>query len=275
MKSILAKQEDGTIQLTITIPLEKVKKTWKEVMEETAKKAQVPGFRTGKAPKKLVEENIEEEKIREEVLKKLLPESYVEAVKEHNIKPIMNPQIHVQKLADDKDWEFTASTCEAPPVKLNDYKDKIKSITAKSKIVIPGKEPEQVKFDDIVKALLENVDVKVPKVLLDQEVDKILAQTLDEIKKLGLTLDQYLGSTGRNPQTLRHEYEQKAENDIKLEFALAKITEEENIVIDEKEVEEAIQKAKDESERKNLEANRYLLASILRQQKTLDFLKNL
>lgn len=281
MNSILAKQEDGTIQLTITIPLEKVKITREEIVNNMAKNASLTGFRKGKAPKKLVEENIEEEKIREEVLKKLLPQTYVEAVKEHNIKPIMNPQIHVQKLADPSagsgqaDWEFVALTCEAPNVKLNDYKDKIKTITAKSKIVIPGKEPEQVKFDDIVKTLLENIEIKIPKVLLDQEVDKILAQTLDEIKKLGLTLDQYLGSTNRNPQTLRQEYEKKAENDIKLEFALAKITEEENIVIDEKEVEEAIQKAKDESERKNLEANRYLLAGILRQQKTLDFLRNL
>lgn len=275
MNSILAKQEDGTIQLTITIPLEKVKITREEIVNNMTKNANLTGFRKGKAPKKLVEENLNEEKIREEVLKKLLPETYINAVKEHNIKPIMNPQIHVQKLDIDKDWEFTALTCEAPNVKLNNYKDKIKTITAKSKIIIPGKEPERVKFDDIVKTLLESVDIKVPKVLLDQEADKVLAQTLDEIKKLGLTLDQYLASTNRNAQTLRREYEQKAENDIKVEFALAKITEEENIVIDEKEVEEAIQKAKDESERKNLEANRYLLASILRQQKTLDFLRNL
>ena len=60
-----------------------------------------------------------------------------------------------------------------------------------------------------------------------------------------------------------------------MEFALQKIATEEGITVEEKEVEEAIQKAKDEKERKHLETNRYLLASILRQQKTLDFLKNL
>lgn len=275
MKSILAKQDDGTVQLTITIPLERVKKAQEEVMEEMAKVAKVPGFRKGKAPQKLVEDNINEERVREETLRHLLPQSYMEAVKEHNVKPIMNPKIHVQKLSNDADWEFTAITCEAPEIKLGDYKDKVKKITAKAKIIVPGKESEPVKFDEIVKALLESTEIKIPGILLDQEVDRVLSQTLDEIKKLGLTLDQYLGSTGRDAETLRKEYEAKAENDIKLEFTLAKITEEEKITVTDKEVDEAILKAKDEAERKNLETNRYLLASILRQQKTLDFLRNL
>ena len=43
----------------------------------------------------------------------------------------------------------------------------------------------------------------------------------------------------------------------------------------EKEVEEAINQAKTEAEKQNLEGNRYLLASIIRQQKTLDFIRNL
>ena len=102
-----------------------------------------------------------------------------------------------------------------------------------------------------------------------------MSQTLEDVKKLGLTLDQYLSSTGKNPQILREEYRKKAENDIKLEFTLLKIAEEEKIVVEEKEIEEAIKASKSDDERKNLEANRYLLASILRQQKTLDFLKNL
>lgn len=68
---------------------------------------------------------------------------------------------------------------------------------------------------------------------------------------------------------------QKAIQDIKTEFVLQKIAQDENITVEEKELDEAIQKAKDAQEKAYLEQNRYLLASILRQQKTLDFLKNL
>lgn len=283
MISTLQKLDDGTIKLTILMPAGAIKKTWEEIVDESVKKANISGFRTGKAPKEMVEDKIDKEKVREEVLKKLLPQYYVEAIRENNLKPILNPKIHVENIEEGKDWQFTALTCEMPKVDLGNYKQNIQNITVKGKIVVPGKEKPfdsaqdkpEVKFDDIVGALLDGVTVNIPKILIDQEVERLLSQTLDEVKKLGLSLDQYLASTGRTPKTLRTEYEKKAENDIKFEFALQQIAEKENITVDEKEIEEAIQKAKDENERKNLETNRYLLASILRQQKTLDFLKNL
>lgn len=276
MTAALLKQEDGTIKLTITIPQTVVEKTWEEVVLEMVKSASLPGFRKGKAPKKLVEEKLDKAKIKEEVLKKLLPQGYLEAVKEHNLKPLMNPRLHVDKIGEkDQVWQFEAFTCEMPQVTLGDYKNKIKAITAKSKIVLPGKEPQEPNFEEVMKAMLDTVEVKIPNILVDQEVERLLSQMLDEIKRLGLTLDQYLASTGKTPEILRKEYEEKARNDLKVEFALQKIAEEEKITIDEKEIEEAILKAKDANEKKALEANRYLLASILRQQKTLDFLKNL
>ncbi len=282
----LQKEPNGTIRLTITIPNSDVKKAWEEVIEEIVRNAEVQGFRRGKAPRKLVEEKVDKEKIREEVLKKLLPIAYTEVIKTQGIRPIINPKIHVEKLEDvslNKDWQFTALTCEAPIIKLGKYKESIQGITAKSKIIIQGKEsfgsaqdrPVPAKFEDIVKALLDNIAAEIPSILVDNETDRLLSQTLEDVKKLGLTLDQYLSSTGKNPEILRTEYRKKAENDIKLEFTLAKIAEEEKIVVEEKEIDEAIKASKSDEERKNLEANRYLLASILRQQKTLDFLKNL
>lgn len=293
MISAIQKQEDGTIRLTVTVPSEAVKKTWDEVVEDVIKDIEVPGFRKRKAPRHLAEEKIDKEKVREEVLKKLLPKFYIDAVQEHNLRPIINPKIHVEKIDDlstlsdpeasreSKGWQFTALTCEAPQVKLNNYKQNIQKLTAKSKIIIPGKPfdstrgKQEVKFEDIVKALLESVSITIPQILIDQEVERLLSQTLDDIKRLGLTLDQYLSSTGRTPEGLRDEYKKKAVNDLKLEFALQRIAQDEKIMVEEKEIEEAIQKAKDEKERKHLSDNRYLLSSILRQQKTLDFLKNL
>jgi FKBP-type peptidyl-prolyl cis-trans isomerase (trigger factor) len=274
----LQREPNGTIRLTVTIPNADIKKTWEEVMMEVVNNAEIQGFRKGKAPRKLVEEKADKEKIREEVLKKLLPIAYTEAVKTQGVKPIINPKIHIEKLEDpntNKDWQFVALTCEMPIIKLGKYKENIQKITAKSKIIIPGKEPIPAKFEDIVKALLDSITAEIPEILVSNETDRLLSQTLEDVKKLGLTLDQYLSSTGKNPEILRKEYATKAENDIKLEFALVKIAEEEKITVEEKEIEEAIKASKSDEERKNLEANRYLLANILRQQKVLDFLKNL
>lgn len=273
--STLAKNEDGSLTLTIQIAASDVASTKEQLIEESVKTAEMPGFRKGKAPRKMVEERLDQNKLNEEILKKLLPKYYIQAITQHNLKPIMNPQIHVEELAEGKDWQFSATTTEAPVVELGAYKEAVKAVTAAGKIVIPGKKQEEPKLDDIVNALLEKATVTIPKILIQHEADRLLAQTLDEIKRLGLTLDQYLATTNRTPEQFRNEYETRAANDMKLEFILQKIAETEKITVEETEINEAIQKAKDDTERKSLEANRYVLASILRQQKTLDFLRNL
>lgn len=271
----VVRQDDGSIDLHITIPQEKIKKTYEQVMEQVVSAAKVPGFRPGKAPRKVVEESTDPTKVKEEVLKQLVPELYIDAVQANNIKPIVNPRINIEKIDDDADWEFTATTCEMPVVELGKYKDAVAKVTAKSKIAVPGKEQEKPNLDDIVKTVMENVKVTIPQILVDYEADRLLSQTLDEIKRLGLTLDQYLASTNKSPEDLRIDYEQKAINDMTVEFTLAQIADSEKLSVDPKEIDEAIQKAKDPQERAHMESNRYLLASILRQQKTLDFLQNL
>lgn len=275
MKSTITKQTDGTITLQITIANSLISKAWQEEVEKISTNATIPGFRKGKAPKKIVEEHVNTEEVREEVLKKLLPTSYLEAVKEHDLKPIINPKIHVEKLEEGKDWQYNAITCEMPKIDLGDYKKAIKAITAKTKIIIPGKEKQEVNMNDVMKALLDSVKVATPQILIDSEVERLLSQLLDEIKKLGLTLDQYLASTNKTPEALKKEYAQKAEGDMRLEFALQEIAEVEKITVEQKEIDEAILKAKDEKEKEHLTKNAYLLANILRQQKTIDFLKNL
>ena len=275
MNSTLKRHDDGTIELAVTIPWAEIEKTKNEVIENHVKDAELPGFRKGMAPRDIVEKNLDKDHVREDILRKLLPQGYVGAVKEHKITPILNPKIHVDKLEEDKDWVFTAFTAEAPEVSLGEYKGAVRNVTAKSKIVVPGKESQPVSFDEISKVLMANATVKIPRIIIDQEVDRLLSQTLDEVKKLGLTLDQYLASTGRNTESLRKEYEVKAENDVRLEFVLSKIAETERIKVEEKEIDEAVAQAKSEAERQNLEKNRYLLSGIIRQQKTLDFLRSL
>ena len=276
-KTQIERQKDGTIKIAITLPQEKIAETGNIVIDDLAKQTNVAGFRKGKAPKEMAASQLNPETIREEILKRLLPQAYMEAVKENNLNPIMNPKMHVEKIEDGKDWVFYALTCEMPTIDLGDYKKSVQKVTAKSKIIIPGKEQESKKpsLEEITAAILEKVTVQIPAVLVEQEADRLLSQLLNDIKRLGLSLDQYLGSTNRKPEDLRAEYAKRAENDIKLEFVLQKIAELEKITVEDKEVEEAIQKAKDPAEKQNLSANKYLLAGILRQQKTLDLLMNL
>lgn len=275
MISAIQKTEDGTISLTITIPWKEIEAAKKETVERLSKEVELPGFRKGMAPKNLVEEKLDPQIVRDELLRGLLPKFYLEAVAEHKLNPIITPLIHVQTMDEGKDWQFSAKTAESPKIDLGDYKERVKKVTAKSKIIVPGKEQQPPSFEDIAKELLESVKFNIPKVIVDREVERLLAQLLDEIRRLGLTLDQYLASSGKTIEQLKAEQEIKAQNDIKIELTLQKIAEDEKIQVSEKEIEDAVKSAKTPEERQNLEANKYLLASIIRQQKTLEFLRSL
>src|SRR5207249_12228673 len=101
----------------------------------------------------------------------------------------------------------------------------VKKVTAKGKIVVPGKDPsassgqgQKPSMNEIVKALLDSAKVAVPKILVEQETDGLLAQLLDDVKRLGMNLDQYLASTKRTVEDLKGEYFRRAGDDITLEF---------------------------------------------------------
>src|SRR5581483_8457397 len=212
MATQLERQPDGTIKITITLPQNKIEETGNTVIDDLAKETNVAGFRKGKAPKEMAASKLNPDQIREEILKRLLPQAYIQAVQEHKLNPIMNPKMHIEKVEEGKDWVFFALTCEMPTIELGKYKESVQKITTKSKIVIPGKEEENKKpvMEDIMKAILADAKVQIPKVLIEQEADRLLSQLLNDIKRLGLNLDQYLGSTNRKPEDLRTEYEKRA-----------------------------------------------------------------
>ena len=97
----------------------------------------------------------------------------------------------------------------------------------------------------------------------------MLSDLVDRTKKLGLTVDKYLQSTGKNTESIRKEYEEQSRRSLTLEFALEQISDEEKITVTDDDIQNALKEVKDETERKNLEAQKYYLTSLLRRQKTL------
>lgn len=275
MDSTLKKLPKSTFELTITLPWPEVKASYDKITSEMLKEVEVKGFRKGKAPRKLAEEKIDKEKIFQELVKQIVPDAYLESLKKYEVHPVINPKIELVSFKEGEDWVFKATACEKPELDLASYKEGIKKITAKSKIIIPGKEPQPPKLEELIQSLLESVKSEIPDLLAESETNRLLAKLLDEIKALGLTLEQYLSSVGKSPEQLRNEYTQKAINDLKLEFILDKIAEVEKITVTPEEVESAIQKTEDKKTQEALRQNSYFLASVIRQQKTLDFVKNL
>jgi trigger factor len=284
MNTSTQKLENGNTEITINIPWTTVQETYSLVLDDIVKEAELPGFRKGKAPKQAVEENLDKNKTYEEVLKRLIPDAYGKAVMEHAIKPIIAPQITLTKAKEDEDWVITALTCEKPTITLGDYRKAVTELkNAKhNKIWVPGQEPTQEKekeekltIDEILDCIYRTTTVSLPSVLLEQEVTRMLSNFLDQTKKLGLTLDQYLASTGKTIDMLKHEYEDEAKRSITLELALGEISDKEHITVEEAEIDAVINSAKSEEEKQGLIKEKYYLSSILRRQKAIQLLASL
>lgn len=285
MITALERLPNGTITLTITIPWAKVAETKESVITELARELEIPGFRKGKVPRDIVLKKLDQSKIYEDVIQKLLPQAYSDAVKEHNLHPIVLPKIEMVEAKEEKDWIVRALTTEKPEVILGDYKKAIREAKSakQNKIWTPAEATKAPKPEDEAKAkqmtlgelldvLLSTVTCQIPDILIENEVNRGLSDLIDQTKKLGLTVDQYLSSTGRTAENIRHEYAENSRRTLTLEFAIESVADIENISVSDDDIEAALKSAKTEEERASLAKERYYLASIIRRQKTLDFL---
>lgn len=275
LKEGILRKKDGTIELTVVIPWVEAKKVQTEIENDLVKHVQLAGFRKGQAPKHIAKEKLNPELVKEELLKKIVGKSYNDAVTINKLTPIVSPRVHIEVFTEGTDIIFTAQTCEEPVVELKNYKEEVKKLTAKSKIIVPGKEEAKVSLDEILELILKVSTIQIPEILVENEVSRLLSQMLDELKKLGLTLDQYLASRKLDPEKLRLEYKEKAEQDLKLEFILRKIADEEKITVEKEDIEKALASIENPKERSEVMKNPYLVASIIRQQKTVNFLSQL
>lgn len=283
MISALTKLQNGNLELTITIPQTLIAKTYTDVISQMTAKTEVKGFRKGKAPKKLVEAQADKTKINEEILRSVLPKAYLEAVKEHNLKPILNPQINVISLEEGKDWQIKAVTCQAPEIILGKYKDLVRQELSAGKIWIPGKDKtekpkeEEDKTAKVFKALLTSISFSVPQILVDEEVNRMLSRLIDETRKLGLTVEQYLSSNGKTIDQIKAEYQKQSEEVLRLEFILSKIADEEKITVSEAEIGKMIEAVPDKKTQESLRTpdQQTFIRHLIRKRKVVDLLLTL
>lgn len=284
MKSQINRLPKSTVELNITISWDEVKAVYDRIWDEQAEKIEIKGFRKGKAPRKLVEEKIDKTELYQKAVTELIPQVYSQAIKEHDLKPIASPKIELLEARESRDWQIKVSIAEKPLVKLKNYRQALTKVkSASTKIWTPHqKQPDekekqkdkQKEISAVLKALLDEVEVDLPDLLVDSEVERLLARLVDDVQKLGLTVEQYLKARNLTSQDLKSHYRKQAEESLKLEFILSEIADRERITVSQKEIEEAIAKVKDEKERQNLQNQAYVLAHLLRRQKTLDSLVN-
>lgn len=275
MVTALTRLSGSAFEITITMPWSDIKKIYDEVFEELAATMQIEGFRAGKAPRNLVEEKIDKSKVYGEVINRVVPESYRKALEEHGLKPIISPQVKITSAEEEKDWQVIAAAAEKPTVDLRDYKKEVGTINASGKIWKPGddekvkKEDEQKKISEIIDKLLEICKVDLASIMIESETSRLITQLLEDVRGAGLTYEQYLQSSSQTAESVKEKYNKQAQAALKLEFIFEAIANDLKIEVSKEEIDAVIEKEADESRKKALKEQSYVLASIMRRDKTI------
>ena len=113
--------EDKKVELTITVDAETFGKAVDEVFKKNVKRMTVPGFRRGKAPRKMIEKLYGEGVFYEEAVNNTYPAAYDAAVEEKGIEPVDRADIEVLDVSKDG-YSFKATVTVKPEVSIEGYK---------------------------------------------------------------------------------------------------------------------------------------------------------
>jgi trigger factor len=124
MKSDLVAVSETKKNLVIEIPSEAVDAAIDRVTKDYGRSARIPGFRPGKVPVKVVKQRFREQ-ILHEVAHDLVPRAVDEALREHTIEPVTQPDVdlHDLQVAEGQALKFTATVETVPPIDPGDYAD--------------------------------------------------------------------------------------------------------------------------------------------------------
>lgn len=124
MKVSAEKIENQQVVLTIEVVAAELDKAEERACKRFAAQVNIPGFRKGKAPRRIVEQHVGKQAVLQEAFDYFIaPEALAEALKDQNMEDIVTrPNIETVTLEEGKDVVFKATVVPRPEVKLGEYK---------------------------------------------------------------------------------------------------------------------------------------------------------
>ncbi len=114
--------EKNLAKLTVEVPVEKLEESIDQVYRKAKNQITLPGFRKGKAPRKMIEKYYGADVFLEDAVNELIPVAYEEACGECELEIVSQPEIEYEQVEAGKPVIFTATVATRPEVTLGEYK---------------------------------------------------------------------------------------------------------------------------------------------------------
>ncbi len=119
--AVFEKKENNKVYFNIELGADKFEAAVQQAYLKNRGKFNIPGFRKGKVPKKIIDINYGEDFFYEDAINALLPEAYDEAIKELNLEPVDSPNVDVDEIVKGQPLVVKFHVDVKPEVKLGDY----------------------------------------------------------------------------------------------------------------------------------------------------------
>lgn len=116
------KRENNTVTFEMYLKAEDVKKAEDTVYSKNKKYFQVPGFRKGKVPRKIIENVYGKEVFLEDAINEILPEKYQEIVDELKLEVVDQPEVKIDEAHSGEDVKVEISVDVKPEIEIDGYK---------------------------------------------------------------------------------------------------------------------------------------------------------
>jgi len=122
LKATAERLEKNRVALHVEVEAERVDAALERAYRKLASRVNIPGFRKGRAPRKVVEARLGKEALYDEALEELIPAAYKEALEATDTDPIDQPRIEGIEIEAGKPLRFRAEVDVKPEAELGEYK---------------------------------------------------------------------------------------------------------------------------------------------------------
>ena len=121
MKTTVERIDDTTVKLSVTVEPERVREALDRAARRLAGEIKVPGFRPGKAPRRVIETRVGKDAVVQEAVREALPALYEEAVRAEDVEVVGPPEFDLDTFEEGQESVFHATVEVRPEIALPDY----------------------------------------------------------------------------------------------------------------------------------------------------------
>ncbi|MGB8993974.1 MAG: trigger factor [Pseudonocardiaceae bacterium] len=118
MKSTVEQLSPTRVKINVEVPFDELKPDFDRAYRKIAHQVNIPGFRPGKAPARILEQRLGRGVVLEEVVSEAVPAKYAEIVSANEVHPLGRPEIEVTKIEDGDHLAFTAEVDVRPDIQM-------------------------------------------------------------------------------------------------------------------------------------------------------------